>query len=181
MNLRIAVRVCFADGHQLNNIASNDVIQRESSPALPTPQMQLQPIQPPQPQPGLRHHSHVNFSALPFHTTTGRNITLSSERTVAVRKVDEYCNGYVFTQVPLQCGEKIVVQILTVDATFHGGIAFGLTVCDPSSICSDQLPDDSDMLLERPEYWVVNKDVCTNPEVGDELSFFLTDEGEREI
>ena len=67
---------------------------------------------------------------------------------------------------------------MSVDKSFEGGIAFGMTSCDPLAIKMDELPDDSDLLLDRPEYWVVNKDVCTNPEVRDELSFHLTHDGE---
>lgn len=125
----------------------------------------------------LRYHAYQSFTPLAFHSLAGRNVMLSAEKTVAVRKVDEYCNGYVFTHRPLKCGEKLVVQILAVDNTFHGGIAFGMTSCDPTCLSMQDLPDDSDMLLDRLEYWVVNKDVCVNPEVGDELSFFLTEEG----
>ena len=40
------------------------------------------------------------------------------------------------------------------------------------------LPDDADLLLDRPEYWVVHKDVCAKPDVGDELSFSLTASGQ---
>ena len=39
------------------------------------------------------------------------------------------------------------------------------------------LPDDSDLLLDRPEYWVVNKDVCAKAQVADELTFYLTEDG----
>ena len=147
--------------------------QSVSMPALPAP-ASLTIAQ----QLAVRYHTNVSFSPLPFHHMVGRNVILSAEKTVAVRKPEEYCNGYVFTNRPLQCGEKLVIQVLSVDNTFHGGIAFGMTACDPSSlISSSELPDDSDSLLDRPEYWVVNKDVCTNPDVADELSFHLTEEG----
>lgn len=126
----------------------------------------------------VRHYGHVAFFALPFHETVGRNVCVSADRTIAVRRVEEYCNSYVFTQRPLQLGEKVAVQILSIDYAYTGGLAFGMTSCDPNAIQSSDLPDDSDLLLDRPEYWVVNKDVCSNPEVGDELSFGLTDEGE---
>ena len=107
----------------------------------------------------------------------GRNVSLSSDKQVAVRLLEEYCNGYVFTNRPFQCGERIVIQILAVDKTYEGGIAFGMTCCDPKTLKIDDLPDDSDFLLDRPEYWVVNKDVCTKADVRDELSFHLTVDG----
>jgi len=64
-----------------------------------------------------------------------------------------------------------------VDKDLPGGLAFGVTACDPASVKLNELVDDSDLLLDRPEYWVVRKDVYTNPTVGDELGFHLTEKG----
>jgi len=72
-----------------------------------------------------------------------------------------------------------VVQVLSVDPAYTGGLAFGVTCCDPDTLRSDVLPDDSDLLLDRPEYWVVNKDVCARAQVADELTFFLADDGKQ--
>ena len=125
----------------------------------------------------VRFYNNVIFIPMPFHTVMGRNVCLSSDKTLAVRLVEEYCNGYVFTSRPLRCGERMVIQILSVDTAFVGGLAFGMTACDPTGLNPDEMPDDSDLLLDRREYWVVNKDVCSVPEVGDELSFHLSEEG----
>ena len=125
----------------------------------------------------VRFHVNCPFTPMPFHAITGRNVCLNSDKTIAVRLVEEYCNGYVFTNRPMRMGDKFVIQILAIDKAYSGGLTFGMTACDPADIISDQLPDDSDLLLDRPEYWVVNKDVCSAPEVGDELSFHMTEEG----
>ena len=125
----------------------------------------------------VRFHVNCPFTPVPFHAITGRNVSLNMDKTIAVRLVEEYCNGYVFTNRPVRMGDKFVIQILAIDKAYQGGLTFGMTACDPSDIVSDQLPDDSDLLLDRPEYWVVNKDVCSSPEVGDELSFHMTEEG----
>lgn len=116
---------------------------------------------------------------MPLHRLCGRNVKLSADRTVGIRSREDFCNGYVFTDRPLSCGEKVVLQILGLDDTFDGGLGFGLTSCDPATIQQESLPDDSDLLLDRMEYWVVNKDVCRNAEVGDELGFTLTAEGKQ--
>ncbi|KAK7110356.1 hypothetical protein V1264_014242 [Littorina saxatilis] len=128
--------------------------------------------------PMIKYHAGANFTPLHLHTLCGRNICVSPDRTVAVRKQEDYCNGYVFTSRPVTPDQKIVLQVLGVDHSFIGGLGFGLTACDPSTVTASSLPDDADLLLDRPEYWVVNKDVCRNPEVGDELSFAVTGEGE---
>lgn len=64
------------------------------------------------------------------------------------------------------------------DTSFTGGLTVGITACNPASLASSELPDDSDQLLDRPEYWVVHKDVVTTTEVGDELGFTLTNQGQ---
>jgi len=115
-----------------------------------------------------------------FHSdTTGRNVFVSPDGTIAVRRANEYCNAYVFARNPCRLDDALCISILAIDASFSGSLAFGLTCCDPSALWTDLLPDDSDLLLDRPEYWVVNKDVCAGPEVGDQLIFHLTKEGKR--
>lgn len=125
-----------------------------------------------------RFHRQEEFTPLLFHKLCGRNIRLSPGLNMAFRTKDEFCNAYVFTSRPLRCGEKIVIQVQGVDRSFIGGLAFGFTSCDPSLIKPEELPDDADLLLDRLEYWVVNKDVCRTPELEDELSFYLTKDGE---
>ena len=124
-----------------------------------------------------RFHGAVEFTPIPLHNLCGRNIRISPDKTVAMRAKEEYCNAYVFTSRPLRCGEKIVIQVQGVDRSFIGGLAFGFTSCDPSTLKVEDLPDDADLLLDRLEYWVVNKDVCRSPEIDDELSFHLTKDG----
>ncbi|XP_046386305.1 protein neuralized isoform X2 [Ischnura elegans] len=122
-----------------------------------------------------------HYSPLPFHRTRGRNVRLSNDRCVASRLDTEFSRGYVFTSRPIVLGEKIVVQVLATDAVYVGALAFGLTSCNPSQIPSGgaDLPDDSDLLLDRPEYWVVSKDVAgARPERGDEISVCVTHLGE---
>ncbi len=61
---------------------------------------------------------------------------------------------------------------------YQGGLAFGMTSCDPIHLRPDQLPDDSDLLLDRGEYWVVAKDIATSPGNQEELAFHIDDDGE---
>lgn len=61
---------------------------------------------------------------------------------------------------------------------YSGGLAFGLTSCDPIHVRAEQLPEDADMLLDRPEYWVVAKDVASSPKVSDELAFYMDNNGQ---
>lgn len=121
------------------------------------------------------------FRPVPFHRTRGRNVFFSSDRCIASRNEVEFCQGYVFTARPLQLGERIVVQILATETMYVGALALGLTSCDPATLQQHDLPDDSDLLLDRPEYWVVSKDVASNPQRGDELSFCVTLSGEVQI
>jgi len=114
---------------------------------------------------------------MPFSSVTGRNVHVSDDCKTASRHPGDYCNAYVFTQQPLLPGEELVVQITCIDMDYRGGLTFGLTACDPTKLKSSNLPDDADKLLDRPEYWVVRKNICSHPKVNDELAFFRTVSG----
>ncbi|KOC59461.1 Protein neuralized [Habropoda laboriosa] len=132
--------------------------------------------------PGLRFQpAGVIFTPLPFHPTRGRNILFSNQQCVATRTDIEFCHGYAFTSRPLLLGERLVVQILATEPLYLGALALGLTSCDPARITAEDLPDDSDLLLDRPEYWVVFKDVASNPQPGDEIAFTVTHFGEVQM
>jgi len=123
-------------------------------------------------------HPHVDIiDPMPFHYLHGRSVILSLDRMVARRAPDNYCNGYVFTCRALHLGERFVTSVTAVEQDYVGGLAFGMTSCDPNCLHAIDLPDDADLLLDRPEYWVVHKDICAKPDVGDELSFSLTSSG----
>ncbi|XP_022340554.2 protein neuralized-like isoform X2 [Crassostrea virginica] len=172
----------------LNNVLPPPIPQRESHPSGPRTQFPTSSLgnlhsdsitAPAAPSIPIRYYSNINFRPMSWHELSGKNIrVVDANRTIAVRADEEYCNAYVFSSRPLKCGEKIVIQVLGIERSFIGGLAVGFTACDPREVTCEDLPDDSDMLLDRKEYWVVNKDVCRTPEVGDELCFHLTLNGE---
>jgi len=129
----------------------------------------------------LRFNSLSQFQQLAFHSSTGPNVTLNGDRSIVWRHDDEYSNGYVFTEQPVRLGQRFVIQILSTENMYIGSLAFGLTSCDPSLLDTSGLPEDSDMLLDRPEYWVVSKDVANTPDIGDELSFLVNEDGTVEF
>lgn len=118
---------------------------------------------------------------LPFHPVRGLNIKFSADRSIATRNSTEFCQGYVFTPRPVKIGERLIIQILKTDTVFVGSLALGLTSCDPATLQLSDLPDDSDLLLDRPEYWVVSKDVASTLVRGDELCFSISINGEVSI
>lgn len=122
-----------------------------------------------------------SVTPVPFHRTRGRNVVLSQDKLVATRVETEFCQGYVFTSRPIRIGEKLIVQILRTEPMYVGALALGLTSCDPASLQPGDLPDDSDLLLDRPEYWVVSKDIASNPVRNDEIIFSITPNGEVQI
>lgn len=75
---------------------------------------------------------------------------LSEEGGCARLAMGEFCSGYVFTPRPIAVNETVVIRIVENDWDYDGGLAFGLTTCDPSSLCQGHLPDDADNLLDRP-------------------------------
>ena len=79
-------------------------------------------------------HPHVDIiDPMPFHHLHGRCVMLSPDRLVARRAPDEYCNGYVFTCRALHLGEQLVTAVGAVERDYIGGLAFGMTSCDPNS------------------------------------------------
>jgi len=116
-----------------------------------------------------------------FHTCCGANISLDEGLSVATRSEDEFAQGYAFAAAPLKPAETIVVKVMATENSYIGSLAFGVTNCDPASIDTRDLPEDSDVLLDRPEYWVVAKDVANSPEAGDELTFTVRPDGAVEF
>jgi len=112
--------------------------------------------------------------SMKFSSTTGRNVQISADSLTASRQLGDFCNGYVFTQQPLMPGEELVVRITGTNVDYRGGLTVGLTSCDPTKLKVTDLPDDADKLLDRPEYWVVHKNICSHPKVNDELAFLRT-------
>jgi len=123
----------------------------------------------------------AHFQRLAFHRTCGKNVRLNSDMTIAARTNPEYSQGYVFTARPVELGERIVIQVLNTDSSYMGAMAFGLTSCNPAHLQSSDLPEDADMLLDRNEYWVVNKDVASSPKRGEEITFCVTVNGEVQM
>ncbi|KAG5674642.1 hypothetical protein PVAND_004596 [Polypedilum vanderplanki] len=123
------------------------------------------------------------YQAMQFHQLTGRNVVLSHERTLASRVENDFCQGYVFTQRPIKYGEQLIIQILKNELTYGGSLCIGLTSCNPSNLLPSDLPDDSDVLLDRPEYWVVSKDIgsIVTLQRGDEIKLTVTVSGEVQI
>lgn len=120
------------------------------------------------------HYSQRRLARAAFHRAcTGQNVTLDATASVAARSETEFCNGYVFLDSPLQPGESLVVRVLETESTYIGSLAFGLTGADPRHLRNTELPEDSDLLAQRPEYWVHSKDVLPDPQQGDELCFTL--------
>jgi len=114
---------------------------------------------------------------MPLSSTTGRNVHISDDCKTACRVANDFCNAYVFTQQPLLPGEELVIRIAGINLDYLGGLTVGLTSCDPSTLQTADLPDDADKLLDRPEYWVVHKRICSHPKVNDELAFLRTVSG----
>ena len=131
--------------------------------------------------PTLRYNHGVRFQPMTFHEKIGKNVKLDASNTVAGRHDEEFAQGYVFTRYNITPGERLVIQVLANEDSYIGSLAFGLTNCNPESIDVQNLPEDSDLLLDRSEYWVVSKDVANCPAIGDELSFTVKQDGSVEF
>ena len=107
----------------------------------------------------------------------GQNVRLSSDGEVAKRTETEFSHGYVFLDSIMNPEETLIIRILETDSSYVGSLAFGLTSADPRFLKSSELPEDSDILSQRPEYWVSSKDVLPDPQDGDEVSLTVSLDG----
>jgi len=121
-------------------------------------------------------------------TLMGSNVHLNEDKRIAYRKLSLELrrNAYVFIDKPMEVNSSICVQILNIDLRSNGtnealntdnSIAFGCTNCDLRSLKAKDLPSDSYDLLNRSEYWIVNKNILNNASIADELCFTLDREG----
>ncbi|XP_076368522.1 E3 ubiquitin-protein ligase neur isoform X2 [Tachypleus tridentatus] len=158
----------------------NNTRRQQSTPDIDSiiPAFSAITLETSEPELPVRVYRGITFSQLQFHRTKGCNINLSNDRTVAERNDSHYCYGYVFTSRPLRVGERLVIQVTKTEQMYVGALAFGLTSCDPATVNGIDLPEDADSLLDRPEYWVVKKDIGNSPQLGDELTFLITNSGE---
>uniref|UniRef100_A0A8R1HZT7 RING-type E3 ubiquitin transferase n=1 Tax=Caenorhabditis japonica TaxID=281687 RepID=A0A8R1HZT7_CAEJA len=118
------------------------------------------------------------IGTLRFHYVKGCHIVFNPFRTMATRIEAEYSQGYVFTERPIKNNEKVMIMINQVQRLYEGGLAFGVTCCDPATIRPSELPDDSSDLVEKPQYWVGIKDIALQPKANSILTFWITDSGE---
>jgi protein neuralized len=131
--------------------------------------------------PPLHDDGVVSFRRMTFHRNVGQNVRLDATSAVATRCEDEFSQGYVFGSSVVNIGEWIVVEVVATEESFIGSLAFGLTNCNPASLNVKNLPEDSDLLLDRSEYWVVVKDVASSPAAGEALSFRVSRDGAVEF
>ncbi|XP_050420900.1 protein neuralized isoform X2 [Adelges cooleyi] len=111
----------------------------------------------------------------------GRHVMISMKDgvpCVGTRLSTAFFQGYTFTKRPLIIGEKYVVQITKTSQLYVGSLSFGVTCCDPNSIGIGELPDDPNQLVDRPEYWVMSRNVAEDTKPGDVLVFSVNHNGE---
>nr|XP_057914963.1 E3 ubiquitin-protein ligase NEURL1-like [Doryrhamphus excisus] len=80
----------------------------------------------------------------------------------------------VFTSRPLECLESVHVTVRT------GGrcsLSYGVTSCDPATLRPSDLPSSLDSLVDRKEFWAVDK-VAVRLQNNDVLSFVVNEDGE---
>lgn len=156
----------------LSTEADSSAEVSEGAPRLPFPPMRSRPIM---------QHSPATMSPwarLTFHNTLGPNARLDP----ADRMIAERCDlgeqrAFVFVSRALYPNERLLVKVVGMDTLMSGSLAFGLTTCNPASLADKptELPSDLDALLDRPEYWVFQKDIPCS--LNDELVFVTADDG----
>ncbi|KAH7960972.1 hypothetical protein HPB49_025485 [Dermacentor silvarum] len=113
-----------------------------------------------------------------FHNVLGPNARLDPTDRLSAERCDlSEQHAFAFASRTLCPNERLVLKVVGLDSALSGSLAFGLTTCDPATLAqsASELPSDLDALLDRPEYWVFQKDIpCL---LNDELTFVTGDDG----
>ncbi|CAN7986198.1 unnamed protein product, partial [Ixodes hexagonus] len=115
---------------------------------------------------------------LAYHVVRGPNVKFPAlDRQVAEREDLLRGRAFVFSSRTVRPNERLQVKVVGVDNSFSESLTFGLTTCNPSSLKDTvrSLPEDTDALYDRPEYWVFKKDIKCG--LDDELVFIASDDG----
>ncbi|KAI6204868.1 hypothetical protein M3Y94_00727000 [Aphelenchoides besseyi] len=107
----------------------------------------------------------------------GPNAFVNDMGTSAAQINSSALRSYVFTNRPMKVGEKITISIHKLHRNTFDTLGFGLTSCNPLDVKIDELPDDSDELVERSEYWACVKNVSVSTRLADKLEFTVGESG----
>ena len=114
---------------------------------------------------------------LSLHSTHSRSLRVT--KNVSQRLDKGYTQGYVFSERPIKPNEGVLIQISPSQPgpRFQGFVHLGVTSCDPAQLPRDDLPDNVNHLVDRPEYWVL---ICDFSKLncGDEIGLTLTKSGQ---
>lgn len=143
----------------------------------------------------LLHHSNThlinNSNTYKFNTKLfGKNVKFSYNSQIAYRSnyLNNNSNAYVFIDKEVLAQTSICIQIVHVDLNnnapasptvnnFDVSLGFGCTNCPLNELKQNDLPEDSYDLLNRNEYWIINKNTLNNATISDELCFILDASG----
>lgn len=118
------------------------------------------------------------YERSPFHGRAhGHNIIFRENGIIAERRQDSFSGGLVFTSSPILIGEQFSINIVGLSNRYIGNLGVGLTACNPDDLSEEVLPSESEQLVDRPEYWVITKELNL-PEEGGEIGFVINAAGE---
>ncbi|XP_076441170.1 uncharacterized protein LOC143280419 [Babylonia areolata] len=115
-----------------------------------------------------------------FHPTHGTAVTLSQDCTAAARDEATFCNGIVFSDQPLQPGQKVCVELDCV-GSWSGALRLGVTTVNPSTLSAQDLPKYAyPNLTTREGFWA-----RALPErlvrVGSQVMTYVTEDGQLQV
>ncbi len=136
----------------------------------------------------LLHHSKQdienNNNNLKFNPKIyGKFTKFNNNFHVACRTNLTSTNAYVFIDSEILINNSLCIQIIDVDLSTNytnsneTSLGFGCTNCSIDKLRQNDLPNDSYDLLNRQEYWIVNKNILNSASVGDELCILVDNSG----
>lgn len=114
-----------------------------------------------------------------WHKVHGLEVVAHGSRVQRINS--KYSQGYVFSAKPLMVNQRFHLKIgQAMSGSFQGLLHLGITSADPNTLHPADLPSNANLLVDRPEYWVVLSEF-TRLQNGDEIILDILPEGQVQL
>uniref|UniRef100_A0A8C4WY48 RING-type domain-containing protein n=2 Tax=Eptatretus burgeri TaxID=7764 RepID=A0A8C4WY48_EPTBU len=102
------------------------------------------------------NNSGATISPLNFHRNTSPNVRLEAGGSV-VKWNGGPGRTLIFMERTLQIEETVIFRFECQNACYTEPMVLGITTCDPITLSTAELGVEPEVLLDRPEYWVIHQ------------------------
>ncbi|XP_069126661.1 uncharacterized protein [Argopecten irradians] len=115
-----------------------------------------------------------------FHNVHGTGVSLLENKTLATRSDTSFCNGVVFSDLPVKVNQKVCLELTTVQ-TWSGALRVGLTTQDPSKTSVSDLPRYALPNLAKKEGYLIQPINECFVDTGSHVTLYLSSQGQLQL